>query len=61
MKVFKQLKGDCCSHGGGGWSSKKKDRTRCEPCKTSNKGKLGFSWELYLRLEVIQAVTACMK
>lgn len=37
MKVFRQLKGDCCSNGGGGWSSKKKGRTRCEPCKTSNK------------------------
>lgn len=32
----KQQKKDCCSGGGGaGWSARKKDRTRCEPCKTS--------------------------
>ena len=33
----KVQKVDCCSNGGeaGGWSAKRKDRTRCEPCKTT--------------------------
>lgn len=36
-KVFKQQKVDCCSNGGAGWSSKRKGRQSCEPCKTSNR------------------------
>ena len=51
MKL-KQQKVDCCSNGGAGWSARRKDRTECEPCKTSKEGILHITFmSLYMGLE----------
>lgn len=46
MKV-KLQKTDCCSEGqgGAGWSVRRKDRTRCEPCRTSV---VGITYHSYI-------------
>lgn len=48
----KQQKVDCCSKGGAGWSARRKDRTKCEPCKTSVVGIHHISFmSFYMGLE----------
>lgn len=48
----KHQKVDCCSNGGAGWSARRKDRTKCEPCKTTAVGIHHISFmSFYMGLE----------